>query len=36
MYRNKSTGEVVTFERDGLWNAEGISHPSLNTDLLKK
>ena len=36
MYRNKTTGEQLTFERSGLWNAEGISLPALNTDLLKK
>jgi hypothetical protein len=30
MYRNKSTGELLSFDEKGCWNWEGISHKDLN------
>ncbi len=29
-YKNKKTGELFYFEKAGIWNWEGISHPNLN------
>ena len=30
MFKNKSTGELLCFETDGLLNWEGISHKDLD------
>ena len=29
-YENVKTGELFYFEKNGLWNWEGISHPNLD------
>lgn len=30
MYRNRRTGELLCFDKTGVWNWEGLSHPDLN------
>ena len=29
MFRNKKTNEMFVFDRDGLWNPEGLKHPLI-------
>ena len=31
-YRHKKTGEMIMFDKEGIWNWEGVSHPHLTRD----